>query len=76
MREGLIFMVKQHPAHIVVAVPVAAPETCAEFRSEVDRIVCATAPQPFHGVGAWYEDFTQTTDAEVRDLLQLKKNRK
>jgi predicted phosphoribosyltransferase len=52
-----------------VAVPVAAPETCDEFRDEVDDMVCAETPEPFYGVGRWYEDFTQTSDEEVRELL-------
>ena len=56
-------------ARIVVAVPVAAPETCAEFRHEVDEIVCAETPDPFYAVGRFYDDFSQTTDEEVRDLL-------
>ena len=58
------------PAHIVVAVPTASAETCQELKSEVDDVVCATTPEPFHAVGLWYEDFSQTTDEEVRDLLQ------
>jgi len=58
------------PARIIVAVPVAAPETCASFQELVDRIVCAETPEPFFGVGAWYEDFSQTSDEEVRDLLE------
>jgi len=57
------------PARIVVAVPIAAPETCDAMRAEVDDVVCATTPKPFHAVGVWYDDFTQTTDDEVRDLL-------
>jgi predicted phosphoribosyltransferase len=57
------------PERIVVAVPVAAPETCAAFRDLVDEIQCALTPEPFFGVGRWYEDFSQTTDDEVRDLL-------
>ena len=56
-------------AAIVVAVPVASREACATFRSEVDDCVCATTPMPFHGVGAWYDDFSQTTDGEVRQCL-------
>jgi putative phosphoribosyl transferase len=54
---------------IVVAVPVAAPETCDEFRAEVDEIVCAETPDPFFAVGQFYVDFSQTTDQEVQDLL-------
>lgn len=60
----------QNPAQIVVAVPTAAPETCEQFEQRVDRIVCAETPQPFFGVGFWYENFTQTTDDEVRALLE------
>jgi predicted phosphoribosyltransferase len=54
---------------IVVAVPIASPDTCRDLASEVDDIVCAVTPEPFHAVGLWYEDFSQTTDDEVRDLL-------
>jgi len=59
----------QQPARIVVAVPVAAQETCSEFRAEVDEIVCGATPEPFRAVGLWYRDFSQTTDDEVRELL-------
>jgi predicted phosphoribosyltransferase len=58
------------PAHIVVAVPTASPVSCEELRSLVDDIVCAITPEPFQAVGLWYEDFTQSTDDEVRELLQ------
>lgn len=58
------------PARIVVAVPVSAPETCDEIREEVDEVVCAVTPEPFRGVGLWYKDFSQTTDEEVRELLE------
>lgn len=60
---------KQQPARLVVAVPVAAAETCDYFRKEVDEIVCAETPRPFRAVGEWYEDFSQTTDEEVQGLL-------
>ena len=60
---------QQRPDRIVVAVPVAARETCEMLRPEVDDIVCAATPAPFQAVGYWYEDFSQTTDDEVRDLL-------
>jgi len=60
---------QQQPARIVVAVPTASPETCGQLRAEVDDIICAITPEPFHAVGLWYEDFSQTTDEEVRDLL-------
>jgi putative phosphoribosyl transferase len=60
---------QQEPARIVVAAPIAAPETCDFLRAEVDEVVCPVTPEPFHAVGLWYEDFSQTTDEEVRELL-------
>jgi len=64
--------VRRHePARIVIAVPVASRATCDKFRDEVDDVVCAITPVPFHAVGNWYEDFSQTTDDEVRELLAL-----
>jgi putative phosphoribosyl transferase len=59
------------PARIVVAVPVAAASSCEEFADVVDEVVCAETPEPFMAVGQWYEDFSQTTDEEVRRLLEL-----
>jgi erythromycin esterase-like protein/predicted phosphoribosyltransferase len=56
------------PARIVVAVSTAAPDTCEALRSQVDEVICAITPEPFHAVGLWYQDFTQTSDSEVRDL--------
>ena len=70
MRAAIVGLRTQHPARIVVAVPTAAPETCEAFETEVDEIVCAITPEPFLGVGRWYEDFSQTTDEGVRLLLQ------
>jgi len=58
------------PARIVVAVPVGAPSTCEDFRDDADEIVCAETPEPFLAVGQWYEDFSQTSDEEVRHLLE------
>ena len=69
MRAAVLALRRQHPAAIVVAVPVAAATTCAEFEGEVDDVICASTPEPFHAVGLWYVDFTQTTDQQVRDLL-------
>jgi putative phosphoribosyl transferase len=70
MRAAVAGLRAQHPAWIVVAVPAAAPETCAAFQAEVDEVVCAITPEPFLGVGRWYEDFSQTTDEEVRMFLE------
>jgi predicted phosphoribosyltransferase len=58
------------PARLVVAVPVAAPQTCEELRREVDEVVCTATPEPFRAVGVWYENFDQTTDEEVQQLLE------
>jgi len=69
MRAAALALRQQGPARVVVAVPVASREACEEFRGEVDDIVCASTPEPFMGVGRWYEDFSQTTDEEVRSLL-------
>ena len=69
MRAAVAALRKHRPARIVVAVPVAAPETCEEFKTEVDEVVCAATPRMFNGVGRWYEDFSQTTDEEVHELL-------
>jgi predicted phosphoribosyltransferase len=57
------------PARIVVAVPVADPDVCAGLRTEAEEVVCLDTPRPLRAVGAWYEDFSQTTDEEVRELL-------
>jgi predicted phosphoribosyltransferase len=69
MQAAIKALRQQHPARIVVAVPIAAPETCDELKTEADDVVCAVTPQPFYAVGLWYDDFSQTTDEEVRDLL-------
>jgi predicted phosphoribosyltransferase len=70
MRAAVAALRQGRPARIVVAVPIAAPSTCEEFRDEVDQVVCARTPEPFFAVGLWYDDFSQTTDDEVRDLLR------
>jgi len=58
------------PEKVVIAVPVAADQTCHEVRADVDEVVCAFTPTPFYAVGLWYENFEQTSDEEVRHLLQ------
>ena len=70
MRAAAVALRQQNPARIVIAVPVSAPQTCDEYRMGVDEIVCASTPEPFRGVGQWYRDFSQTTDDEVRELLE------
>lgn len=60
---------RHHPAKIVIAVPVGAAATCQELQTAVNQVVCLATPEPFYSVGLWYEDFPQTTDEQVRDLL-------
>lgn len=69
MRAAVSALRQLEPARIVVAVPTAAPTACQQFRHEADDCVCDITPDPFHSVGLWYEDFSQTTDEEVRALL-------
>jgi predicted phosphoribosyltransferase len=69
MRAAVAALREERAARVVVAVPIAPPETCDAFRDLVDDIVCARTPEPFYAVGLWYEDFSQTTDDEVRALL-------
>ena len=69
MVAALCALRKRKPAKLVVAVPVGPPETCALMRRYADDVVCAMTPERFEGVGLWYEDFSQTTDDEVRELL-------
>jgi predicted phosphoribosyltransferase len=71
MRAAAVALRAQHPERLVIAVPVAPLETCAALKHEADDVVCAHSPEPFFAVGNWYEDFSQTTDAEVRELLRL-----
>jgi putative phosphoribosyl transferase len=69
MRAAIAALKQQQPARIIVAVPTASPQTCDEFKAEVDEVICAITPEPFYAVGLWYDDFSQTTDEEVCDLL-------
>ena len=69
MRAAVRAVKQMQPARVVVAVPVAAESTRDDIGEEVDEIVCSVPPEPFLAVGRWYEDFSQTTDEEVHDLL-------
>jgi predicted phosphoribosyltransferase len=69
MRAAALAVRQLNPARVVVAVPVAAAETCDDFRDVVDEIVCSVTPRPFRAVGLWYEDFSQTSDEEAGELL-------
>lgn len=70
MRAAVAAVKQQQPAHIIIAVPVAASATCQELAAEVDNVVCVIRPEDFHAVSFWYERFSQTTDEEVADLLE------
>jgi putative phosphoribosyl transferase len=70
MRAAVAALRQKNPRRIVVAVPIAAAATCRELESEVDEIVCYETPEPFYSVGLGYEDFSQTTDEEIRQLLE------
>jgi putative phosphoribosyl transferase len=69
MRAAAAAVRRLSPERVVVAVPVASAETCKQFEAVVDEIVCGATPRPFRAVGLWYDDFSQTTDEEVRELL-------
>jgi len=70
MRAAVEAHRRQGPREIVVAVPIASPESCQDLAREVDRIVCAATPEPFHAVGLWYDDFSPTSDEEVQEILR------
>jgi len=69
MRAAVQAVRASKPACVVVAVPVGSREACEEFSDITDETVCARIPEPFNAVGLWYRDFSQTTDEEVRELL-------
>jgi predicted phosphoribosyltransferase len=70
MRAAIAVVRHQQAAEVIVAVPVAPPDTIAALRQEVDVVICPATPEHFLGVGFWYEDFAQVTDEDVRALLQ------
>jgi putative phosphoribosyl transferase len=70
MRAAVAALRAQQVGRVVVAVPVGARETCAELTAEADELVCPNMPASFHAVGQWYDDFSQTTDDEIRALLR------
>jgi putative phosphoribosyl transferase len=74
MRAAAQALRSLRPARIVVAVPVAPPETCEALRDVADEVVCLRTPEPFYAVGLWYADFAQTLDNEVRELLEQAKS--
>jgi len=70
MRAAVLALRRQKPAGIVVAVPVGSRQACAALSEVADQVICALTPEPFSAVGLWYADFSETTDNEVRSLLE------
>jgi putative phosphoribosyl transferase len=69
MKAALLAVRKQQPARVIVAVPVAPPQSVAKLGEDADEIICLRTPEPFFAVGSWYENFGQTSDEEVIRLL-------
>jgi putative phosphoribosyl transferase len=69
MRAAVLALKKQNPSRVVVAVPVASADTCEEFQTLADEVMCLYTPEPFWAVGRWYDDFTQLTDEEVCEYV-------
>src|SRR3954471_12710544 len=69
MLAAVLAVKAEDPARVIIAVPVSDPDVCDAMRREADEVVCLLTPRPLRAVGAWYEDFTQASDDEVRRLL-------
>ena len=74
MRAAIAVLKQEQPQSIIVAIPVAPRAACDELKAEVDKVICLATPEPFYAIGLWYEDFSQTTDEEVRRLLESTSN--
>jgi putative phosphoribosyl transferase len=69
LRAAIALINRQHPQQIVVAAPVASPDSCELIQKLVQEVVCLTKPDSLNSIGQWYEDFSQTSDQEVCQLL-------
>jgi putative phosphoribosyl transferase len=69
IRAAIAILKQQQPDKIIIAIPVAPPDICEQLRSEVDDVICLQTPEPLSAIGLWYDNFTQTTDDQVRELL-------
>jgi putative phosphoribosyl transferase len=76
MRVAVEAVRARHPARVIAAAPVASGQACEALRDVADDCVCAASPEPFYGVGRWYDDFSQTTGHEVITLLDSASRRK
>jgi putative phosphoribosyl transferase len=74
MRAAIEIIQQQGPKYLIVAVPVAPESTSAALQHSVDKVVCLLTPEPFYAIGLWYDDFSQTSDAQVRELLDQSAN--
>ncbi|MDF5724613.1 MAG: phosphoribosyltransferase [Rhizonema sp. PD37] len=74
MYAAILALQKHQPAEIVLGVPVSSPQACHKFEVLVDKTICLATPSPFYSVGFWYENFPQTTDGEVCDLLEVSRS--
>jgi predicted phosphoribosyltransferase len=70
MQAAILALRQRAPKRIIVAVPVGARETCQTLAQSADEVICVATPEPFNAVGLWYDDFSQTSDEEVRRLLE------
>ena len=70
MRAAIAALKEQHPSRLVVAIPVAPLSTCEELKMEVPEVICLLTPEAFYAISLWYEKFPQTSDEEVKDLLE------
>lgn len=75
MKAAIAALVQTRASEIIVAVPVASPATCRELKKIADKVICLHTPEPFYSVGQWYQDFSQTTDQEVENLLSRAKHK-
>lgn len=69
MRSAVAAIRQQRPAKVIAAAPVGSTEACVLLAREADESVCVHVPEPFNGVGCWYDDFGQMSDADVREIL-------
>jgi predicted phosphoribosyltransferase len=72
MRRAIVSWRQRHPRRLIAAVPISAPAACKAMGKLVDEMICAVTPDPFVAVGLWYDDFTETSDDEVRRLLEAR----
>ncbi len=70
MRAAAAAVLQQTPRRLIIAVPVAAKQTCESLAEQVDEVICYATPSPFLAVGQWYGEFGQTSDQEVRELIR------